>query len=290
MIKNIKNSFDLIIKNSAVMQPIILFILFFLFFNMFMGMNVLYNPNMGIIFLILTVLLFSAFISGWLYMIKYAVDNYKIFDKNDSEYALKIGSYNIDTLKKFFIGVGEYFVPAIIVVILSVFISNLLIYGGLKLLHIGNLDFLIKSFSAQSAQDLPQLSLRQAAFFMYIAIITLVFHFLTLFWMPEIFYKTKNSIFALFKSIGFLFRHFLTSVILYGFLVFIFFVFQIISVFAMINQILVLIMFILFLYLITYSLILIFMTYKNIHIKKEIEQINLKDVFIKSAEEKENDL
>ena len=288
MIKNIKNSFDIIIKNSAVMQPIILFILFFLFFNMFMGMNVLYNPNLGIIFLILSVLLFSAFISGWLYMIKFAIDSYKTFDKNDPEYAIKIGKYNIDTLKKFFIGVGEYFIPAIIVVVLSVFISNLLIYGGMKLLHINNLDFLIKSMSAQSAQDLPQFSLRQTAFFMYIAVVTL--GFLTLFWLPEIFYKTKNSIFALFKSIGFLFKHFLTAVILYAFLVFIFFAFQIISVFTMFNQILVLIMFILLLYLITYSIILIFMTYKNILAKKEIDDISAKDVFIKSDEEKNNDL
>ena len=255
---------------------------------MFMGMNVLYNPNMGIVFLILTVLLFSAFISGWFYMIKFAVDNYKVFDKNNPEYAVKIGKYNIDTLKKFFIGVGEYFVPAIFVVILSILISNILIYCGLKLLHINNLDFLIKSLSAQTMQDLPQFSLTQYAFIMYFAFITLVFHFITLFWMPEIFYKTKNSILAFFKSIGFLFKHFLTSVILYAFLVFCFFIFQVLSVLAMINQILVLIMFFLFLYLITYSLVLIFMTYKNILIKEEIEQINSKDVFIKFNEDEDN--
>ena len=289
MIKNIKNSFDLIIKNSAVMQPIILFILFLMFFNMFMGMNVLYNPNMGIIFIILSVLLFSAFISGWLYTIKYAVDNYKKFDKKDPEYAVKIGKYNIDTLKKFFIGVGEYFIPALFVVIISIVTSNLLIYAGLKLLHINNLDFLIKSFSAQTAQDLPKFNLTQAIFLMYIALITFVFHFITLFWLPEIFYKTKNSIIALFKSVVFLFGHFLTSVILYAFLIFIFFVFQFLSIFAMLNQILVLIMFILFLYLITYSIVLIFMTYKDTMVKNEIKKINEKDIFIKSDEDKGNE-
>ena len=288
MIKNIKNSSDIIFKNSALMQPVIIFILFIMFFNMFMGNNVLYNPKMGIIFILLTVLLFSAFLSGWLYMVKWAVDNYKPFDKSDSEYAVKIGKYNIDTLKKFFIGVGEYFVPIVIVVVLSIIISDVLIYCGLKLFHIGSLDFLIKTLSSQTVKDLPVINNNQLMFLGYIALVTFVFHYLTLFWLPEIFYKTRNSFFAFFKSIGFLFRHFLTSCILYIFLIFCFFAFQIISIFAMFNQILVLIMFILFLYLIAYSFVLIFMTYKNILLKNEIQKINEKDVFVKSNKEDDN--
>ncbi|MBQ7450923.1 hypothetical protein IJS77_05840, partial [bacterium] len=93
MIENIKKSFQIIIKNSALIQPLIMFILFLLVFNAFMGMNVHANPAMSFVFLILTVLLLSAFLSGWLYMIKFAIDNYKGFDKNDPEYALKIGTY-----------------------------------------------------------------------------------------------------------------------------------------------------------------------------------------------------
>ena len=150
-------------------------------------------------------------------------------------------------------------------------------------LKIKSMDFLINV--AQSSQNFPQISLRQIAFLLYIALVTFVFHFITLFWLPEILYKTKNSIAAFFKSIGFLFRHFLTSIILYLFLVFCFFVMQILSILLMFNQILVLIAFILFLYLITYSLVLIFMTYKAKFMKDTVEQMNKKDIFIKSGDE-----
>lgn len=288
MINNIKKSFDILFKNSAVMQPLILFILFLLIFNMFMGRNVLINPSLGIIFVILSVLLFSAFLSGWLYMIKYAVDNYKGFDKNDPKYIEKIGNYNIETCKKFFIGVGEYFIPVIITVILSMVISKLLLYGGQKLLNINDLNFIINGLSAQSIQELPQINLRQMAFLLYIDLVTFMFHFFTLFWMPEIFYKTKNTIFAFFKSIVFLFKNFLTSIGLFFFLFFCFFVFMIISFITSIIPFLPLIMFLIFLYLVSYSTILIFMTYKTINIKREIEEINSKDVFIKSQKEDNN--
>lgn len=290
MIDNIKKSFDILVKNTAVMQSLVLFMLFLLIFNMFMGMSVLVNPVMGIIFVVLSVLLFSAFLSGWLYIIKFAVDNYTEFDKNDPEYFEKIRNYNIETYKKFFIGVGEYFISAIIVIIFSIIISNLLIFLGMKLLYINNLDFLFKSMYIQSVQDIPGFSLRQSAFVLYIALISFLFHFITLFWLPEIFYKTKSSILAFFKSIGFLFKNFLTSVILYAFLILCFFVFQIMSVFAMFNQILVLIMFILFLYLIAYSVVLIFMTYKKNNDKREVENINSKEVFIKTNEGNSNDV
>lgn len=290
MINNIKKSFDILIKNSAVMQPLVLFILFILIFNMFMGISVLVNPTMRIIFIVLSLLLFSAFLSGWLYMIKYAINNYKEFDKNDPDYPIKLGEYNINTYKKFFTGVGEYFLPIILVVVLSIIISNLLIYGGQKLLAVNNLDFLTKGLAVQSIQDFPQINLRQLAFLLYIDIITLVFHFITLFWMPIIFYKTKNSIFAFFKSIVFLFKNFLASVGLFLFLVFCFFAFMIIAFITSFVPLLPLIMFLIFLYLISYSMILIFMTYKTINDKKEIEEINSKDIFIKSQKEDDNAL
>ena len=57
MEKAIKKSFDIIIKNSAVMQPLILFLLFILLFNSFMGMGILRSPMVALIFSILSILL-----------------------------------------------------------------------------------------------------------------------------------------------------------------------------------------------------------------------------------------
>ena len=284
MIENIKKSFKILFVNSAIMMPIVLFVLFFLIFNAFMGMSVLSNPSMGLVFMFLSILLFSAFLSGWLYIIKFAVDNYKDFDKSDPEYAVKIGSYNIDTLKSFFTGVGEYFLPVMITVILSIIISNLLFYAGQKLFNVNNLEFLIKGMTAQSPQELPQINLRQLAFILYVYLITFVFHFITLFWLPELFYKTKNSLLSLFKSIGFLFGNFLISLGLYMFLIFCFSVFFVIAVITAFIPLLPLLMFFVILCLFSYSVILIFMTYKTVSEKKEIEKINSKDVFIKSGD------
>ena len=310
MIKNIKNSFKILIKNSALMQPIVFFVLFLLFFNMFMGMKVLVNPNMGIIFIVLSVLIFSAFLSGWLYMIKYAIDNYRVFAKNEADYEEKVrknnldtikkvfetdyaemvGRYNVDTLKKFFIGVGEYFLPVILFTILCIIISNLLILAGQKALNISDLTFLTKGLAAQTVQDLPKISIKQTLFLLYIDGITFIFHFLTLFWLPEIFYKSKNVLAALFGSMGFLFKNFLTSIGLYLFLVFCFFAFMIITFITSFIPFMPLVMFLILLYLFNYSFILIFMTYKGINDKKEIEEMNNRDVFIKSKEESNNDI
>ena len=286
MEKAIKKSFDIIIKNSAVMQPLILFLLFILLFNSFMGMGILRSPLIALIFSILSILLLSAFLSGWFYTIKYAVDTYQKVDKNDPDYALKIGLYNIETFKKFFSGGGEYFLPVLLVVIIGIVCTDLITFAGQKLLHVSNLQFLSQQMNTniQSVQELPKITLSQFAFMLYLLVYVFVVRFLTLFWMPALFYKTKNPFVSLFKSIKFLFKNFLVSIGVYLFLFSIyaiFFVFIGISVFSIILQ---LICFVILIYLITFSIVFIFTIYRQILVQKEIEKVNEKDVFVKSSE------
>ena len=286
MEKAIKKSFDIIIKNSAVMQPLILFLLFILLFNSFMGMGILRSPMVALIFSILSILLLSAFLSGWFYVIKYAVDTYQKVDKNDPDYALKIGLYNIETFKKFFSGVGEYFLPVLLVLIIGIVFTDLMTFAGQKLLHVSNLQFLSQQMNTniQSVQELPKITLSQFAFMLYLLVYVFVVRFLTLFWMPALFYKTKNPFVSLFKSIKFLFKNFLVSLGVYLFLFSIyaiFFVFIGIAVFSIILQ---LICFVILIYLITFSIVFIFTIYRQILVQKEIEKVNEKDVFVKSSE------
>ena len=286
MEKAVKKSFDIIIKNSAVMQPLILFLFFILLFNSFMSTGVLRNAAIGLIFLVLSILLLSAFLSGWFYTIKYAVDTYQKFDKNDPDYSLKIGLYNIETFKKFFSGVGEYFFPVLLVIIIAIVFNDIVAFAGQKLLNINNLQFLTQEISTdiQSVQALPKISLNQILFVFYLFLCAFVIRFLTLFWIPALFYKTKNPFTSLFKSIKFLFKNFLVSIGIYLFLFSlyaIFFVFIGISVFSIILQ---LICFVILLYLITFSIVFIFTIYRQILVQKEVEKVNANDIFIKSSE------
>ena len=136
----------------------------------------------------------------------------------------------------------------------------------------------------QSVQELPKITLSQFAFMLYLLVYVFVVRFLTLFWMPALFYKTKNPFVSLFKSIKFLFKNFLVSLGVYLFLFSIyaiFFVFIGISVFSIILQ---LISFVILIYLITFSIVFIFTIYRQILVQKEIEKVNEKDVFVKSSE------
>ena len=136
MDKIIKKSFQIFLKNSSIMQPTIFYYLIMIVFAGIMKNRIFGNYYQLMILSFLSFLLFAAFLAGWLYMVQFAVSAYQPFDKNDKDYDLKIATYNFETLKKFFVGVGNYFIP-VMAVILSLFIIQGAIYiSGARLFNI----------------------------------------------------------------------------------------------------------------------------------------------------------
>ena len=289
--KLIKSSFQILVKNSAIMQPIIFFTLFILIFNIFIGPKILGNPIIAQTFSILAMLLLTAFLSGWFYTIKYAVDNYKDFDKNNEDYKMQVATYNVETIKTFFTGVGEYFLPVLCLVIFNIIFTGFTIF-------VGQMIFGVSYFDIFTIQNAAELNPNLVFFILYLDLVAIVFHFLAMFWIPALYYKTKNPITSLFHGIVFLFRKFFLSLGIYIFIMACFFTINVFTYLSGTLPILSLIVFIILLYFVTYVFVLVFKIYSENCLTQEIvqeqmqeqiptqEQEQGQDFFIKSDEEK----
>lgn len=289
MNKVIKKSFQTLVKNSAIMQPLIFYIIIMLVFSGFMGSRVFSNPALGIIFSAIMLLLLTAFLSGWYNTIKFAVDNYKDFDKKSQNYSMKVAVYNLDTGKNFFPGVGEYFGSILFVVIVYMLICGLIFTFCNRFFNIDNNQMYSILFNREALMEYTKSNpMKISAYILSVSSIIQIFQFVIMFWVPSILYETKNPLRALFSSLKFLFKNFWYSVGLYFFIVICIFLMNILNVLCSINYILSIIFVIFELYFITYVFVLLFAAYKLKLIQKQIEKVNSKDVFIKSKELKES--
>ena len=288
MKKVIKKSFGIIIKNSAIMQPLIIYILLMLFFSSIMGSRAFSNPIIGIIFSALMFLLLTAFLSGWFSTIKYAVDNYINFDKQKKDYPMKIAVYNFDTGKNFFSGVSEYFGSILTVVLVYSLFCGLIFTLGMKFFHITNSDiYALLSSSDDLSNYINNNSLTFGVSILIISSIIQIFQFIIIFWTPAILYTTNNPIKSFGIALKFLFKNFFYSIGLYFFILISLLLVNLLSIICAKVYLLSLLFLIFELYFATYVLVLIFTAYKEKIMQSEIEKINSQDVFIKSSELKE---
>ena len=290
MNKVIKKSFGILIKSSAIMQPFILYLLLVLIFSGFMGAKISINPVAGIAFIVLMFFLLAAFLSGWFNTIKHAVDNYRNFDKNEKDYPIKLATYNIASVKKFFPGVGDYFLSlAVPVIIYTVFYGCVFILG-MKLFHISDSDMylLLTNTGAIQGKLSSQMLLSLGSALLFISGIVQIFQFLIIFWIPALYYETSDPLKSFFIAIKFLFKNFFYSVGLYFFIIVSMLIMNIIHIILSFNYILSLVRLIIELYYVTYLFVLIFTAYKEKKLQAEIEKINAQDVFIKSCDTEEN--
>ncbi len=282
MNKIIKNSFLILFRNSAIIQPIILFTLILIIFPAIALTKLIAHPNLVLVYFGVGLLVFSAFLSGWAYMIKYAVENYLEIPSSDKAYPLLMANYNIETLKKFFTGVGEYFLPVLGTIILN-------IIGYIGLIKLGEILFSVKylsiveGYAKYSATNvMPEFSAVQFLFLLFLNGMLFVLMFLTLFWLPSLFNKTKNPVWAFFVSLKYLFTNFLISIgtylILFGLFIFI----NILSFLSLLSPVFSLILMIIVIYYITFYYVLSFSIFRYFMTKEIVNEINKKDVFIKS--------
>ena len=196
-----KRIFNLTNKYIILATPLILFSLFSTIYFAVAVNGKLIN----IIFaLLLLFFMYSAFISGWGNMLKFAVQDDNFQDGNS-------------LIKEFIPGIGEYFLPSsgalftmflinIIAIIISYFIGMSLI-GDAGI----NVENLAKSFETTASMKaflttLAPEQLNKMAQWNFLLLITITFsYFLIMLYLPALFYKSKNPFIALFKSLKDLF-------------------------------------------------------------------------------------
>ena len=252
-------------------------LLLFLFFLSIYFISVMQNAQLlKLLFsMILVFLMFSAFVSGWGNMIKFAV-----LEKNNEEPYLII--------KDFIPGVGEYFLPAAAILFLA-FLFNLVLlifvfYVGLNLIgDIGisssdlsgaliNNEALKAFLTSLSVEQLVKLNLWNL---LILGAMT-IFYFLTMFFIPALFFESKNPLKAILNSFKHLFsKRILLNIGIYFLIVVLNFVISVFSALCAGNSILSFIMTLINFYFICCVVIGIFYYYNknfvNSHLGNSID-------------------
>ena len=224
MIKNIKTAFSMTFKYINLATPLILYFLI-------SGLYILFFTNGNAISLsiaiVLSFLMLSAFLSGWFAMIKSSI--------------LKPEKDNMNSISNDFMpGVGEYFLPVsgAILFALILFIISLLVTYGTGIKFIGDVSISVDSFinSLKNTETLKafllSLSKEQLIKLNYWNFLILfsnsVFCFVTMFYFPALFFKSKNIFKALIIGLKDLFSYkFLMNT---GIFVFVLFTYILISI------------------------------------------------------------
>ena len=197
MINYIKHAFKYTNKYIILATPLILF-------SLISSLYILFSASGSILGLLITFTLFimmlTAFLSGWFYMIKLCVQDYEPENPN----AL---------IKEFPSGVGEYFLPMLGMIINITVISCILLFIsyiiGMK--FIGNLNIpsavLSEAMTSSEAlkkflMSLSQEQLLKLNAWNLLIMLTMGFeYFMVLFYSPAVLFKSKNPFKALFYSL-----------------------------------------------------------------------------------------
>ena len=274
----IKKAFDITKKNIILIQPLVLFLIIFTFTTS--ALFQLVHKITYIVFLTTNILLFTAFLSGWFYMIKKAIEfnkrvengEYKN-DKEEAEASLALG-------KEFFPGVGDFFPAITFTMLCYVTVYFLLIFVGYKsgMIFLPSPDINWNEFNAaanstplEMHQYVASLTYDQLKainmWIFYIGGIISTFTFLTIFLFPAVFDKKEQYFFVPFsafnRNLVFICKNFLGSL---GILVFLFLLQLLFSFFSLIfsiNIVLSIIGLILSFYYATYAVVLIFLYYES---------------------------
>lgn len=213
--------------------------------------------------------MFSAFCSGWFYMVKKCVEFSKkdfILDEDKAHESLKL----IQALP---IGVGKYFLKYVgaCVMFLGMAMVIASITYSITVPFIQQMNFSLEQMSTviNSAQEATNFISTMPTDKMLILFklnmillgITSLFSFLLMLWMPEIIYTDRNPLIALFTSIKKLFIKFWKSIGLFVYITICQFVISYLSTFALLHPLAYMIMMIIYFYFIVYIVVLIFSYY-----------------------------
>lgn len=266
--KAIKKSFGITWRNLILAQP---FILFMLIFSILSGglSSVMRNNIAFLICSVSLLLLITAFLAGWFYMTKKTI----AFDLDDTIEPDDKAYKSFGLIKHFFPGVGEYFLPVTLLGILYLLFTLCAVFLafklGVKYIGIPDIDLARLNAAADSTKNMQAYFstlpydkvLAIVKWVSYSFLLAIGIQFFTMWWVPALFYNTKNPLKAFWLGIKFLFVKFGASLgIMLFLMMFNFFISFITSVFGQ-NIILSLLSLILFFYYATYYVVLIFLYY-----------------------------
>lgn len=268
MFKLFKDTFKSTNEGIILATPLILFLWLITLYISYSKEVVDTLPEM-ILSGITMLFMFSAFCSGWFYMVKKCVEFSKkdfILDEDKAHESLKL----IQALP---IGIGKYFLKYVGVCVMFLGMAMILasITYSITIPFIQQMNFSIEQMSTaiNSAQEAANFISTMPTDKMLILFklnmillgITSLFSFLLMLWMPEIIYTDRNPLIALFTSIKKLFIKFWKSIGLFVYITMCQFVISYLSTFALLHPLAYMIMMIIYFYFIVYVVVLIFSYY-----------------------------
>ena len=277
----IKKAFDITKENIILAQPLIIFLIVISF--TFAGLAQQTNKILHLIFLTGNVLLCTAFLAGWFYMIKKGIEHNKKAENNEYKNNQEKAAASFALGKEFFPGVGEYFLGITYTTLVYLVVYALLIFvcykAGTHYLPNPNIDMekfmaAASSTPAEMQKYVYSLSFEQLTainiWMLFVGGVATIFTFLTMFLYPAVFDKKEKGInvfltpFSAFnRNIVFIFKHFFGSL---GIMIFLFFLNMFVSILSLIfniNIILAIVGLIISFYFMTYAIVLIFLYYEE---------------------------
>lgn len=266
--KAINKSFGITWRNLILTQP---FILFMLIFSILSGglAGVMRNNAAFIVCTLSLLLLITAFLAGWFYMTKKTIS----FDLDDTTEADDKAYKSFGLVKQFFPGVGEYFLPVTLLGILYLLFTLCVVFLafklGIKYIGMPDIDIAKLNAAADSSRDMQAYFstlpydkvLSIVKWVSYSFLIAIGIQFFTMWWIPALFYNTKNPLKAFLLGIKFLFRKFGASLGIMLFLMMFNFFISFVTTVSGQNIMLSLLSLLLFFYYATYYIVLIFLYY-----------------------------
>ena len=266
MIKIFKDAFKISYNNIIIATPMLLFLLI-LNIYLITAKNAVKSLPPTILFFSTLLLMISAFLAGWLNMIKVAVDNH-INNNNEKD------NNSFTLIKEFPAGIADYIKPFIGFTIIYLILADItfisIYHVGLKL--IGGVGIKFSEFFAATEapvamqallQSLTKAQLLKINYWYLLVMCSLqLFTLLTLFWPVELVCSTKNPIIAFFKSIKIVFTKPQVIILFIGINVLNLFL-TLINYVAIFNPITYFIATIIFFYFIVYIFVLLFLYYEE---------------------------
>lgn len=280
MIKYFRKAFVITNENIILATPLVLF-LFLL--SLYLGVAKNTPENIQYTLLLIATILFmlSAFFAGWFYMVKRAID----IDKQEFIAEEEKAKASFHLMREIPIGIGEFFLAflgALLLYITFLFLIGLLTFK-IGMHYIGdvglNLDQLRTAFGSTTGMKSVVESLTETqiirlnAWNFLFLVAASVYSFLTMFWGPQIIYKTKNPLIAFFSAIKVLLKRPFSSVILFVYISLVNGFSSLINAVSINNSILYFISMLIYFYLIVYVVVLIFLYYDR-EIREKSEYYN----------------
>lgn len=225
----------------------------------------------------------GAFCAGFFYLIKLAVEIHK------KEYVLHSDRTKdiLGLLKNFPEGIAQYFLPFtgayVSFITMQILLLPIIAILGLKLFGGMSPEFVntLQTFANDSNSFVDNLTEQQILYLGYWVLLFLAFLFVLVYflmlWIPEIMYKTKNPVKAIFTSIVKVFRRFLKTIGLYLSAFVFIFAFAFTMTFLPKNPLLILLFEVIKYYSYLYFIFLVFLFYDKNFNTSMVENAELKE-------------